>query len=142
MKTKPFKYEPEELKDKFEEYIDYCEDKERFPNIEGFCRYAKINKSTYYRYTDREEFKEAIEEIELIHEDEFLQRMVKAKNPVGYIVYAKNKLGYVDKKEIQTNTTTNVQITVKSKEQLVEDIMQMLPDNDVIDVDCEEIEEC
>jgi hypothetical protein len=140
MRTKPFKYQPDELLQKFKDYINYCIEEERLANIEGFCVYADMNKTTYYRYRDREQYKEAMEMIDLIHEDETIQKLVRAKNPVGVIVYAKNKLGYVDKKEIQTHTNTNVLVTSASKEELVADILKMLP-KDVVDVECKVVEE-
>lgn len=124
MLTKPPKYKPDELLNKFMEYIEDCTDKERFPNIVGFSVFAKMNRSVYYRYKEREEYKEAIELIELSLEDETIQHKVRAKNPAGAIFYAKNKLNYVDKKEIETKTTNNV-VMLTSKEELISGIMQL-----------------
>ncbi|MCT4545092.1 MAG: DNA-packaging protein [Vallitalea sp.] len=143
MPDKKFRYKPDALRDKFEEYIDHCRKEGLFPNIRGFTVYAKLSRCTYYEYKNREEFKEATESIEDMLEDETIQQMITARNPAGAIFYAKNKHGYVDKKEIQTNSNTNVLINNASKEELINNIVEKLQllDNNVIDANCREIEE-
>lgn len=137
------KYKPDELLDKFTEYLEECSRETKFPNIAGFAVFAKMFRSTYYSYTHREEYKGTIEFIELALEDETIQCMVYNKNPAGAIFYAKNKLGYVDKKEIETTTTNNV-VMLSTKEDLIAGILQLtskLNQPTPIDVEAHEVKE-
>lgn len=96
------KYNPEQLLNKFKEYIQYCEDKEiKMPNIAGFCIYAEIDKQTYYNYKTNADYNSTFELIDMMHENSTLN---SKENPIMRIFYLKNKFDYIDKKEVVTHT--------------------------------------
>jgi len=101
---RPEKYTPEELLNRFLDYIAECIQQGRFANTAGFRRYAQIPKSTYYDYEKKEGFSDTIEKIDDILEDETLNASVP---PAEKIFYLKNKFGYKDKTEVE-NTNLNV----------------------------------
>jgi hypothetical protein len=93
----------EELENKFLEYIDYCNDNERLPNVAGFARYAKINRDTFY--AQEQYYSDTMKKINDILEDEALNN--KYTNDTLKIFYMKNKCGYKDKQEIDNKVSVN-----------------------------------
>lgn len=84
----------------------YCNDKERLPNIAGFCVFSDINRDTFY--AQKEYYSDTVKEIEDILEDEALN--CKGFNDTRIIFYMKNKCGYKDRQEIDNTTTNRVTI--------------------------------
>ena len=95
-----------EFKHKFIEYIDYCEQKQRLPNVAGFCVYSDINRDTFYAQQDY--YSDTFKKINDMLEDEALNN--KYVNDTLKIFYMKNKCGYRDKQELETNTQGKVTI--------------------------------
>lgn len=93
----PIYKKPQEIADKFDEYLLYCKQEGRFANIAGFCRFLKIVRDTYYEYAKKEKYADTIKMINEILEDETLQ--TKVLTPAEKIFYQKNKFGYKDKLE-------------------------------------------
>ena len=85
-----------EFKDKFVEYINYCENKQRLPNVAGFCVYCDINRDTFY--AQQEYYSDTFKKINDMLEDEALNN--KYTNDTLKIFYMKNKCGYKDRQEI------------------------------------------
>lgn len=77
------------------DYIEYCTQTERYPNIAGFCVYAKINRDSFY--AQKEYYSDTYKRVQDIFEDEALNS--KWAIPVIKIFYLKNKFGYADKIE-------------------------------------------
>ena len=92
----------DEFKNKFVEYIDYCNSKERLPNVAGFCVYCDINRDTFY--AQQEYYSDTFKKLNDMLEDEALNN--KYTNDTLKIFYMKNKCGYKDRQEID-NTSTN-----------------------------------
>lgn len=108
--NKPIISSSEELCQKFHNYLLFCEESERFPNIAGFCRFMGISKETYYRYK-AEFYSDAIKSIETILEDESI--ISRSASDAMKIFYLKNKFGYADRYDnsvkIDANVTSRLQ---------------------------------
>lgn len=96
----------EELLNKLNEYIEYCEEEEKMVNIAGFCRFLGIHRQRYWE--QKEYYPDEFLIAEEILEDETLNNK---KNPVPIVLmYLKNKFNYKDKIEtenVNTNVNTN-----------------------------------
>ena len=101
---KPRKFKTsKDFYDKFKEYVNYCNDEHRLPNIAGFCVWADINRDTFY---DQKAFYfDTYKKIEEMLEDEALNN--KFTNDTLKIFYMKNKCGYKDKQEIDNSVKLN-----------------------------------
>lgn len=82
------------FKNKFLEYIEYCEEKGKLPNVAGFCAYNDINRDTFY--AQKELYSDTFKKIQDILEDATLN--AKTGDTLK-IFYLKNKFGYRDKVE-------------------------------------------
>jgi len=94
------------FKNKFNEYIEYCNEKKRLPNIAGFCVYCDINRDTYYAQNDY--YSGTFKKLNDILEDEALNN--KYTSDTLKIFYMKNKCGYKDKQEIENNNKNKITI--------------------------------
>ena len=95
-----------DFKNKFIEYIDFCNNKERLPNVAGFCVYCDINRDTFYAQQDY--YSDTFKKINDMLEDEALNN--KFTNDTLKIFYMKNKCGYKDRQEIDGTTANKVTI--------------------------------
>jgi len=86
----------EEFLTKFVEYITYCKEYDRFPNIAGFCARLRITRETFY--AQKGYYSDTYNIVNNILEDEVLQH-----NTYMAQLYLKNKCGYKDKTEIDNN---------------------------------------
>jgi hypothetical protein len=108
---RPLKYQPEELYQKFSEYIADCrEQKKMLPNVAGFAFFADFDRDTYYEYAKRPEFADTIKRIEVAFED----FAINCKDPAKSIFYMKNKFGYRDKTEQEISGPNGGPIQVAS----------------------------
>lgn len=80
---------------KVEDYINFCDEYERYPNIAGFCSFAKIHRDTFY--AQKEYYSDTYKKVQEILEDEAINS--RFANPAVKIFYLKNKFGYADKIE-------------------------------------------
>lgn len=96
----------EEFKQKFIEYINYCNEKQRLPNVAGFCVYCDINRDTFYAQQDY--YSDTFKKINDMLEDEALNN--KYINDTLKIFYMKNKCGYKDKIENENQTQGKITI--------------------------------
>jgi hypothetical protein len=97
----PRKYMPDDLEQKFMEYLEWCAEVKRpVPNIAGFCRYADINKDTYYNYRNMDEYSEHIKRIENALEDE----TINCKDTIRSLFHLKAKFGYKETQDINIKT--------------------------------------
>ena len=88
-----------DFENKFKEYVKYCNDNNRMPNVAGFAVYADINQDTFY--AQKEYYSETFKKVNDILEDEAINN--HTLNDARVIFYMKNKCGYKDKQEIETN---------------------------------------
>lgn len=108
---KPRKFETaQQLMDAYKEYIDYCIENDRFPNIAGFCAYHNITRDTFYMC--KEYYPDTYNIVNDKLEDEVLQF-----NDYRAQLYLKNKFGYRDRQE-----TANVNYDAKSYEDFVDKV--------------------
>jgi hypothetical protein len=119
---------PEELKKKFDEYIIFCTENNKFANIAGFSLFSNIGRKTYYDYMElhEEQFSHTINQINRGLEDYVLN--FTKDSPALRIFYLKNKNGYVDKIEnvnINTNMNYNNDIKQLSNEELEIEIAKL-----------------
>ena len=95
-----------EFENKFVEYVKYCKDNDRMPNVAGFAVYADINQDTFY--AQKEYYSETFKKVNDMLEDEAINN--HTLNDARVIFYMKNKCGYKDKQETDTNTQGKVTI--------------------------------
>ncbi len=95
-----------DFKDTFVDYINFCNEKQRLPNVAGFCVYCDINRDTFYAQQDY--YSDTFKKINDMLEDEALNN--KFVNDTLKIFYMKNKCGYKDK--IENENTTQGKITI------------------------------
>lgn len=89
------KFETEkDFQDKFDNYIQYCIDKERFANIAGFCVYCDMHRDTFYEQDKI--YPDTFKKVQSALEDTTLND----KNTTRSIFYLKNKFGYADKVDV------------------------------------------
>lgn len=99
------------FKQKFIDYIEHCNDKERFANIAGFCVFADITRGTFYE--QEKYYSDTYNKVRNMLEDETLQ-----KNTYMAQLYIKNTFGYSDKKET-INTNLNVDMTEEEADEIL-----------------------
>jgi len=92
-----------DFENKFKEYIQYCKDKKRLPNVAGFSVFANINQDTFY--AQKEYYSETFKKVNDMLEDEALNNQYT--NDTLKIFYMKNKCGYKDKQEIDSSINFN-----------------------------------
>ena len=100
---------------KFKDYIDYCVEKERFPNIAGFARFAEITRDTYY--AQKEYYSDIYTMTRDILEDEVWQ-----DNTYRAQLYLKSVFGHTDRQAVEsnnTNTNLNAEMTKEEAEEVI-----------------------
>lgn len=117
-KPRVFKDENEFL-EKVEGYLEYCEEKERFANIAGLCRYLDIGRTTFY--DQKKYYSNTYEKVEAMLEDDTLNN--KTCETAIKVLYLKNKFDYRDKIEAKNdnvNTNKNIDMGHLTTEQIKE----------------------
>lgn len=94
--------------DKFREYIGYCKEESRLPNIAGFCVYCDINRDTFYAQEDY--YSDTFKKVNDILEDATINS--KDINDTFKIFYMKNKFGYKDRQDLDANVNTQIKVTL------------------------------
>ena len=102
-----------EFQNAFNEYIDECIKKEYLPNIAGFCVFANITRETFYN--QEEYYFDTFKRIQYILEDKVINAKI---NDTFKIFYLKNKFGYKDRTELDSNVKANINITEEDKQLL------------------------
>lgn len=95
-----------DFENKFKEYVEFCKEKERMPNVAGFAVYADINQDTFY--AQRDYYSESFKKVNDILEDEAINN--HTLNDARVIFYMKNKCGYKDKIENENSLKGKVTI--------------------------------
>jgi hypothetical protein len=116
---------PEDLENKFAEYIGWCKAQTKFPTILGFCIYSNINRDTFYNYKKYDEYDSTVKKIEAVLEDSATQSMIEARNPAAQMFYLKNKFGWADKQEVTNNLTVNTDFSQLSDAELEKKLAEL-----------------
>jgi hypothetical protein len=107
----------QDMINKLEEYVEVCKAEDRFPNVSGFTRHCKIDRTTYY--LQKNSFPKEFSICESIFEDEALQHNTNVAQ-----LYLMNKCGYRSKQEsanINTTQTSEAEKLWESINKLPED---------------------
>lgn len=102
-----------EFQDTFNKYIDECIKNEYLPNIAGFCVFADITRETFYN--QEEYYFDTFKRIQNILEDKVINARI---NDTFKIFYLKNKFGYKDRTELDSNVNANININEEDKKLL------------------------
>lgn len=94
----------EDFVSKVKEYMKFCEDKEKLPNIAGFAVYCDMNVDTFY--AQQEYYSEAYKKVQNILEDAVINGKA---NDTMKIFYMKNKFGYKDKQELDATVSSKLE---------------------------------
>ncbi len=110
---------PEQMQQKFDEYVVHCRKEKRFVNIAGFCNYVNIHRDTFYEYKNHKHlYSDVTKKIEQRIEEEVFESKL---SPPERIFYLKNKFGYADKTEVLShNVNVNVDVTPEEEDFLLE----------------------
>lgn len=104
---RPLKIEtPEQMKKILNEYFETTEESKL--TITGLCLALGLDKSTFYDYEKREDYKEIVRQARLIVENSY-EISLRENGRTGDIFALKN-FGWTDKQEIDTNTQGKVTI--------------------------------
>ena len=103
-----FKDEKEFL-NKFLEYIEYCKENKRFPNVAGFCAHLLITRENFY--AQKNYYSDTYNIVNDILEDEVLQ-----DNTYRAQLYLKNKFDYKDKTEHTAQVNISYEEALKKVE--------------------------
>lgn len=95
----------QEFENKFKEYIEYCKEKSKLPNIAGFCVFADMNRDTFY--AQQEYYSDIFKKVNEILEDETINADI---NDTFKIFYMKNKFDYRDRKDLKADVDTKISI--------------------------------
>lgn len=104
---RPLKIEsPEQMKNILNEYFKTTEENKL--TITGLCLALGLDKSTFYDYEKREEYKEIVRQARLIVENSY-EISLRENGRTGDIFALKN-FGWTDKQEVESNTQGKVTI--------------------------------
>lgn len=110
-----------EFKDAFAKYLEYCAEKDKLPNIAGFCAKVKIGKTTYQN--QKQYYPKEFDEVENMLEDAAINAKIGDSFKMFYMA---NKFGYRNKKDVdqtisnKDNNPLNVNLTSLTVEQIRE----------------------
>lgn len=96
----------EDFENKFIEYVNYCKNNDRLPNVAGFSVFANISRETFYAQEDIHPY--TFKKVNSMLEDEAIN--CKCLGDARVIFYMKNKCGYKDKQELETSNTQRINI--------------------------------
>jgi hypothetical protein len=108
------------FKEKFLQYIAYCKDNDQLANVAGFCVFCNMTRETFYK--QQEYYSDTYKRIQEVLEDYTINAKI---NDTFKIFYMKNKFGYKDKTELDSNVNSNVNLNLSNltNEQL-EDLLK------------------
>lgn len=87
----------------FIDYVSYCQNNSKLPNVAGYTVYANINRDSFY--AQKEYYSDTFEKINAMLEDEALNN--KFISDTMKIFYMKNKCGYKDRQELDNKVSIN-----------------------------------
>lgn len=94
-------------------YISKCQEHGAFANIAGFCVFADITRETFY--TQNDYYSDAFKKVNEMLEEAALQSAITGYPPSVLIFYLKNKCGYKDRQEIDSNINAQVGLSEEDR---------------------------
>jgi hypothetical protein len=120
MMGRPLKFKtPEELELKIQDYLNKCKSEEIPLTITGLALHLDTDRATLMNYQNRDEFFNTIKRAKTIIENAYELRLVE-KGRAGDIFALKN-FNWTDKQEVETTTTTRIQIVDDLNEDITEE---------------------
>lgn len=112
---RPRKFQtPEEFEEKAVQYVEFCSQNGRFPNIAGFCVFADITEETFSNQKDYgEDFLESYKKVQNLFADAALNS--RAASDTVRIFYMKNKCGYYDRVQADVNVAGTIEALFEKK---------------------------
>jgi hypothetical protein len=118
---------PEDIADKFTNYIRHCINTNAMPTITGTALYLGFSsRQSFYDYEEREEFSYTMKRIRLYLEHLLENGLYKSINPTAFIFGLKN-FGWADNKQL------NIIGNVKHEHILHKSVIQAPPEAGAID---------
>ena len=106
-----------DLINRMNEYLNYCNELENFPNIAGFCVFCDITRETFY--AQKNYYSDTYKKVNDILENGAINS--KHASDTWKIFYAKNKFGYRDRFETSVEHNpieVNLNLKKLSKDEL------------------------
>lgn len=110
-----------EFQDKMNDYINYCNEEQEFPNIAGFCVFMDINRDSFY--AQQEYYSDTYKKVEDILENATINS--KYASDTWKIFYAKNKHGYRDRFVNEVEHTTPIEINMNMSKLDKKDLLKL-----------------
>lgn len=107
----------------FVNYLQECQEKDKLPNIAGFCARNDITRETYYQ--QREYYPKTHAKVEMLLEDAAINAKIGDSFKMFYMA---NKFGYRSKKEVET-TVGNIDdkpLNINTNSLTVEQLRELL----------------
>ena len=102
----------EELIADVQAYLDKCREEERFANIAGFCVFASISRTTLFECKGY--YPNAYARVYEMMEDDCLNTNAPINVKMA-MLYAKTRLGYVDKLETESNVNAQIALSEEDR---------------------------
>lgn len=110
---------------KFKDYEEQCEIKEKLMNVAGFCVFCMMTRETFYKQKDY--YSDTYDIINSALEDGALNNSTVA--PTILSLYLKNKCGYTDKVE-SNNTNSNVNQNIDMTQFTTDQLKELIKNED------------
>ncbi len=94
-------------------YLEKCKEEGRFANVAGFCVFAETTRDTFY--AQKEHYPFAYKKVNEMLEEAALQSAITGYPPSVLIFYLKNKCGYKDRQEIDSNINAQVGLSEEDR---------------------------
>ena len=109
---RPRKFEsPEAFEEKATQYVQFCLQTGRFPNVAGFCVFCDMCEDTFY--AQKEEYSESFKKVQSLFTDAVLNS--KGASDTVKIFYMKNKCGYYDRVQAVVSVAGTIEALFEKK---------------------------
>lgn len=109
---RPFKYTPEQLQKKVDEYFIYCEKEKKFPNVASLAIFLDLNRETVYA-TEKERLHSGLSNIikkARLRIESLACERLNNNNSIGAMFYLKTTYNYRDKSEVEVKHKGNINV--------------------------------
>jgi len=92
----------ETIRDRINEYVDYCEKTEKPKTVGGLAFALGMDRATLNRYSKSDKFYHVIKRYKNLIEQEIEEMLITRKtSPIGLFFYLKNNFQWQDKSEVE-----------------------------------------
>ena len=113
---RPYTKTPRQMLLGINSYFEWCENNDRTPSMKGLMLHLKMNKTTFYRYSENEMFMELIEQARVVMQEWLENDIYRTPGQAaGKIAYMKNIHNWADKIDT-TSINENRNTTILSVE--------------------------